>query len=134
MSKEKSKRGCPTKYSEELARTICMHLADGLHFKYACNLAGIDESTGHRWKERHPIFASQVRAAISEDVRILVEKVRSKSPEKLLSLHKHYNEKSQIDVINSDGSLKPDFTDEQLKKAALAYLKSKDDSKTETEE
>lgn len=45
---------------------IIAYLTQGLHFKEACLNAGVDPSTGHRWKQKDATFATQVEAGIIE--------------------------------------------------------------------
>ena len=45
---------------------IIKKLGAGMWFRDSCTMAGIDESTGHRWKQSDASFASRVEAAIIE--------------------------------------------------------------------
>jgi hypothetical protein len=45
---------------------IVAYLEQGLFFKDACLRAGINESTGHRYKQKDASFASRVEAGIAK--------------------------------------------------------------------
>jgi len=133
----KKKSGPKSKRTEELTVTLCNYLSEGMHFKYACDLAGISEETGHRWRREDAQFNSRILAAISQDVRDLVARVREKAPEKLLAKHRGYGDKSTVDHMSSDGSMTPKselkITTDQMKKAAQAFLDSTEDDDEEAD-
>lgn len=116
-----------SKYSMEKATVICLCLAEGMNFKYACSFADISERTGYIWKEKHPEFVTMTEKAKSEAVRELVSRVKDKAPEKLLRHYEGYGEKTQVDHTSSDGSMTPRFTDEQIKKAAQAIIDAEEE-------
>ena len=72
--------GRPSKHTESTTLEITRYLSDGVPFKYACNLAGIGESTGYDWLHKHETFRSQVAVARSQAIHKLI-KHDSKTPE-----------------------------------------------------
>jgi hypothetical protein len=89
----------PVTQEEKMAK-IVEYLEEGLWFKDACQMVGIDESTGHRWKKENPeadnSFASRVEAGIMvykrkmikcvtlgsiKDAKVALEVLRVRFPE-----------------------------------------------------
>lgn len=62
--KPKRPVGRPTDYSEEIADTICLQLAEGRSLNLICHDEGMpDKSTVFRWLYRHVEFRDKYRAA-----------------------------------------------------------------------
>ena len=106
--------GRPRKDAPEIKRIILECLKEGVAFKYACNLAEIDKTTGYRWMEEDPVFATQCHAYKAMAIRMLVSKVTEKDAWKILKnigkdeYKEHVNvvvdESIPIDVELPDGS------------------------------
>lgn len=92
---------------------IVAYLEQGLFFKDACLRIGIDESTGHRYKQKDASFASRVEAGISKykeklircinegatkDPRIALEILKIRFPEE-------WNPKRQVLIYNPQEEL-----------------------------
>ena len=70
-------KGRRSKYTPEVARAIVDALKIGVTMKGAAHSAGIQESTLHAWRHKHPEFAESVTRAIGESERALVEVART---------------------------------------------------------
>ena len=55
--------GRPTKFTPELAHTICVHVRYGCPLEMAAAAEGVSAETVRRWRQRYPAFAAQVEQA-----------------------------------------------------------------------
>ena len=72
----------PQAVLDRQARTkerIYQYLENGLFFRDACIVSGIDESTGHRWKQKDASFASRVEASISKYAEKLIRCINAQA-------------------------------------------------------
>jgi hypothetical protein len=65
-----------SKYTPELADLIVQAVAEGLTYKDAALIAGIDEDTLQRWIKRYADFAARLTRAKAERSRRWLEKLR----------------------------------------------------------
>ena len=55
--------GRPSKFTPELAYTICVHVRYGCPLEMAAAAEGVSAETVRRWRQRYPAFAAQVEQA-----------------------------------------------------------------------
>ena len=68
--------GRPTKYTPETSKIILDAIGLGVPFRHACAMAGIDESTFSRWRDRYADFADAVKAAEARAVAGRLARIR----------------------------------------------------------
>lgn len=127
-SSEDKKKGRPSLKTPETVELILKKVSEGLPLVHAFNLAGIGESTGYEWIEKDPIFRRQIASSKSEAVQKLMRMVVTDKGGawKLLKNvdPENFKETQHVDHSSTDGTMSPKFSDEQLKKAAQAFIKS----------
>jgi len=68
--------GRPTSFNEDIAATICAHLADGMSLRSVCSMEGMpDKATVFRWIRKYPSFCDQYEKAKEESADALVEEM-----------------------------------------------------------
>jgi hypothetical protein len=65
-------------YTDDLAATICEHIADGLSLKEVCDLAGMpSRATAYKWLGEHASFASMYARARDERADLIADEIVS---------------------------------------------------------
>lgn len=76
MATEKNKGGRPSDYTEELAETICLRLAEGESLRSVCRDDGMPcKKTVLRWISRLPEFRAQYVRAKEEGAEAIAEEM-----------------------------------------------------------
>lgn len=76
MATEKNKAGRPSDYTEELAETICLRLAEGESLRSVCRDDGMPcKQTVLRWISRIPAFRDQYVRAKEEGAEAIAEEL-----------------------------------------------------------
>ncbi|MGP2520470.1 DNA packaging protein [Pantoea ananatis] len=76
MATEKNKGGRPSDYTEELAETICLRLAEGESLRSVCRDDGMPcKKTVLRWISRMPEFRAQYVRAKEEGAEAIAEEM-----------------------------------------------------------
>lgn len=68
-------RGQQTKYTDDLAASICKAVSTGVPESIAAQAAGINKHTLTRWKKVHPDFYTQIKVARAEAVQRRIERI-----------------------------------------------------------
>lgn len=129
MSDTKRKTGRPSKYSDEMAETICEKIANGRSLRSICAEDGMPPmKTIYRWLEANEEFRHQYARARDKQADYFAEEIieiadsaeaesaavskaklqidaRKWAASKIAP--KKYGDKTELDVKSSDGSMRP---------------------------
>ena len=111
--------GRPSKYTEALAQQIFEYIRDGLTQEDAACLAGISDSTFHRWKHENEDFREAIKKAWIANKHEHIKVVRAREKNWQASawwLERRFQDEF---ALNRD---KP-VSDEELRKVILAAAK-----------
>lgn len=122
MSKDKSKGGRPTSYTEEMANLICDKLTEGTSLRKLCMSEEFPAaSTVYVWLDKHPEFAEKYTRAreaatedMLEDILEIADHPTLDAQEKRVRIDarkwamgklkpKKYGDKQIVDVGNKEG-------------------------------